>query len=86
MLKSGFSIISTQGIGSSLVSFQMIFEALQFESASDIRLLLTEVETSKNPGIQPIHDQRATAVIILCSIANISLVDFEPYGKQCNTE
>ena len=30
-LKSGFSIFSSQEIGSSLVSFQMIFEALQSE-------------------------------------------------------
>ena len=31
MLKRWFSIFSTQGIGSSLVSFQIIFEALQSE-------------------------------------------------------
>ena len=31
MLKIGFSILSSQQIGSSLVSFEMIFEALQSE-------------------------------------------------------
>lgn len=40
---------SSQEIGSSLVSFEMIFEALQIVWASQIRLLLTEVETSKIP-------------------------------------
>ena len=44
-LKIGYSMFSSQEIGPSLVSFQMIFEALQSEL----------FENPKNPGIQPKH-------------------------------
>ena len=51
-LKSRFPLFDPQEIGSTLVSFQMIFEALQSEQ---LKLSFYWVENLKNPGIQPIH-------------------------------
>ena len=50
MLKSGFSMFSSQEIGSSFLSSQMIFEALYSDSS-----FILWIEIAKNPGIQPSH-------------------------------
>ena len=55
MLKSGFLIFRTQEIGSSLVSFQMIFEALQSE-LFNFHFISSKI--LKNPGIQPNYDRK----------------------------
>ena len=49
MLKRGFSIFTSEKIGPTLVSFQMIFEALQFQ----IQVLFPGMENPKNPRIHP---------------------------------
>ena len=55
--KTVFSVFSSQEIGANLVSFQMVFEALQ-SSAQAILIYVSSfpgVENPKNPGIQTIH-------------------------------
>ena len=54
--KTVFSVFSSQEIGANLVSFQMVFEALQ-SSAQAILIYVSfpGVENPKNPGIQTIH-------------------------------
>ena len=46
---------SSKEIGSSLVSLEMTFEALQSEQ---FRFTYTEFESPKNPGIQPYYGSR----------------------------
>ena len=55
-LENGFSIFSSQGISSSLISFEMIFDALQSEllSYSDLSFI-DSIKKPKIPGIQPSH-------------------------------
>ena len=50
-LKLNFPFFGSQEIGSTLVSFQMIFEALQSELFRKVSF--TEFENPKNNGIQP---------------------------------
>ena len=50
--KIEFSIFTSQDIDSSLVSFQMIFQALQ---SVQIKVSFPGVKNPKNPGIQPIY-------------------------------
>ena len=47
MLKNGLSTFDSVEIGTSLVSFEIIFEVLELE-------LFTEFKNPKNPFIQPI--------------------------------
>ena len=51
-LKSGSVTLSSQEIGSNLVSFGMIFQALQSEL---FRLKFAEFKYPENPGIQPTY-------------------------------
>ena len=57
MLKSGFSIFSTQEIGSSLISFQMIFEGLLLVQSELFRLnSFHEFENPKIPEFNLVMD------------------------------
>ena len=51
--KNGFSMSNSHGIGSSLVSIEMIIEALP--SATQILASFTEFDILRNSGIQPNH-------------------------------
>ena len=51
MLKIEFPMFSSQEMGSSLVSFQLIFEAIQ--SDIQIQVLFPGVENLESSGIQP---------------------------------
>ena len=50
-----FTLFVSQEMGSGLVSFELIFEALQFEIFIFKFHSLEILKNSKNPGIQPIY-------------------------------
>ena len=53
-LKSGFLMFSSQEIGSSSVSLEIIFQALQSELFR-FKFFFAGLKNPKNPGIQPMH-------------------------------